>query len=223
MRKPRSRSSAVISLTNIQIERRPQHEHSSTLAAVGQGCSRHALADIGGGWTCLADCLREHRELIFIRAMSRQREFAMRVALGASRTRLVRQCVTESAVLGLCGGLLGVMAAALSVHPFVALWPGNLPRAEEIHIDWRVLCFGVGISLVCGLVFGLAPALRVPAHALEEALRSGGRSVTGNSRRLHGPFVIAEIALALVLLVSAGMLGRTVLALSSFESGPRCT
>jgi predicted permease len=157
--------------------------------------------------------------LFLIRAISRERELAMRVALGASRSRLVRQCVTESAVLGLCGGLLGILAAALSVHPFVALWPGNLPRAEEIHIDWRVLCFGVGISLLCGLVFGLAPALRVPMHRLEEALRAGGRSVTGRSRRLHSPFVISEIALAFVLLVSAGMLGRTLLALSSLNPG----
>jgi putative ABC transport system permease protein len=127
--------------------------------------------------------------------------------------------MTESAVLGFSGGLLGILVAALSVHPFVALWPGNLPRAEEIHLDWRVLCFGAGISLLCGLLFGLAPALRVPLHRLEEALRSGGRSIAGNSRRLHSPFVIAEIALAFVLLVSAGMLGRTLLALSSLNPG----
>ncbi len=152
-------------------------------------------------------------------AISRQRELTMRAALGASRSRLVRQCMTESAVLGLCGGLLGIVAAGVSVHPFVALWPGNLPRSEEIHIDWRVLCFGVGISLLCGLLFGLTPALRVPLHRLEEALRAGGRSVTGNSRRLHSPFVITEIALAFVLLVSAGMLGHTLLALSSLSPG----
>lgn len=157
--------------------------------------------------------------LFLIRAISRERELAMRVALGASRLRLVRQCVTESAVLGLSGGLLGVLAAALSVHPFVALWPDGLPRAGNIHIDWRVLCFAVGISLLCSLLFGLAPALRVPMHRLEEALRAGGRSVTGNSRRLHSPFVISEIALAFVLLASAGMLGRTLFVLSSLNPG----
>ena len=157
--------------------------------------------------------------LFLTRAISRERELAMRAALGASRGRLMRQCVTESAVLGLCGGLLGIVVAVLSVHPFVALWPGNLPRAEEIHIDWRVLCFGVGISLLCGLLFGLTPALRVPMHRLEEALRAGGRSITGNSRRLHSPFVVSEIALAFVLLVSAGMLGRTLLSLSSLDPG----
>ncbi len=157
--------------------------------------------------------------LFLTRAISRERELAMRTALGASRNRLVRQCMTESALLGLCGGLFGIVAAALSVHPFVALWPGNLPRAEQIHIDWRVVCFAVGISLLCGFLFGLTPALRVPMHRLEEALRAGGRSVTGNSRRLHSPFVISQIALAFVLLVSAGMLGRTLLTLSALNPG----
>ncbi len=157
--------------------------------------------------------------LFLTRAISRERELAMRAALGASRSRLVRQCLTESAVLGLCGGLLGILGAAVSVHPFVALWPGNLPRAEEIHLDGRVLCFGVGISLFCGLFFGLTPALRVPMHRLEEALRTGGRSIAGNSRRLHSPFVVSEIALAFVLLVSAGMLGHTLVRLSSLNTG----
>jgi predicted permease len=119
--------------------------------------------------------------LFLTRAVARERELTMRAALGASRSRLVRQCVTESAILGLCGGLLGIIGAAVSVHPFVALWPGDLPRAEGIQIDWRVLCFAVGISLLCGLLFGLTPALRVPMNRLEEALRAGGRSITGSS------------------------------------------
>jgi hypothetical protein len=101
----------------------------------------------------------------------------------------------------------------------VALWPGSLPRANEIHLDWRVLCFAIGMSLLCGFLFGLTPALRVPMHRLEEALRGGGRTVTAGSRRLHSPFVISEIALAVVLLVSAGMLGHTLLTLSSLNPG----
>jgi predicted permease len=113
----------------------------------------------------------------------------------------------------------GILVAVLSVHPFVVLWPGNLPRAEEIQIDWRVVGFAVSVSLLCGLLFGLAPALRIPLHRLEEALRAGGRSVTGNSRRLYSPFIITEIALAFVLLVSAGMLGRSLVALSSLNPG----
>ena len=157
--------------------------------------------------------------LLLARAISRERELAMRVALGAGRIRLIRQGLTESAVLGLFGGTLGVLIAALGVRPFVAFWPGTLPRAEEIHIDWRVLAFAVGISLVSGLLFGLAPALRAPTKNVEQILRAGTRSLMGSSRRLHSGFVIAEIALAVVLLVAAGMLGRTMLRLSSLDPG----
>ena len=82
--------------------------------------------------------------LLLARAVSRERELAMRVALGAGRSRLARQCLTESAMLGLGGGVLGVVLAFVSVHPFVAFWPGSLPRAEEVHLDWRVLVFAVG-------------------------------------------------------------------------------
>ncbi|MGO9257203.1 MAG: ADOP family duplicated permease [Bryobacteraceae bacterium] len=157
--------------------------------------------------------------LLLARAVSRSREFAMRVALGASRSRLVRQCLTESAVLGLSGGLLGILLAAVGIRPFVVFWPGSLPRAEEVHVDWHVLLFALGVSLGSGLFFGLAPALRVPARELELTLRAGARTVAGRSRHLHGGFVISEIALAVVLLVSAGMLGRTLLHLSSLDPG----
>jgi predicted permease len=157
--------------------------------------------------------------LLLARAVSRQRELAMRVALGAGRGRLVRQCLTESGVLGLSGGALGILLAAVGLRPFVAFWPGSLPRVEEIHLDWRVLLFAIFVSLLSGLGFGLAPSLRVPTRHLEQALRAGARSVTGSSRRLHGGFVISEIALAVVLLVSSGMLGRTLLHLSSLDPG----
>jgi predicted permease len=157
--------------------------------------------------------------LLLARAISRERELAMRVALGAGRIRLVRQGLTESAVLGIFGGALGVLIAALGIRPFVALWPGSLPRAEEIQLDWRVLLFATGISLLSGLLFGLAPALRAPARELEQLLRGGARSLVGSSRRLHSGFVISEIALAVVLLVAAGMLGRTMLRLSSLDPG----
>jgi predicted permease len=157
--------------------------------------------------------------LLLARAVSRERELAMRIALGAARGRLARQCLTESAILGLGGGVLGVIIAFASVHPFVAFWPGSLPRADEIHLDWRVLVFAVGASLFSGFLFGLAPALRVPVRALDQTLRAGARSIAGSSRRLHSAFVISEIALAVVLLVSAGMLGHTLLALSSLDPG----
>jgi predicted permease len=157
--------------------------------------------------------------LLLARAVSRERELAMRVALGAGRGRLIRQCLTESAVLGLSGGILGVLAAAAGIRPFVSFWPGSLPRAEEVQVDWPVLAFALCVSLASGLLFGLAPALRVPRRCLEQALRAGSRSLAGGSRRLHGAFVTAEIALAMVLLVSAGLLGRTLLRLASLDPG----
>src|SRR5204863_7105669 len=109
--------------------------------------------------------------LLLARAGPRERELATRVALGASRARVVRQCLTESGLLGLIGGVFGILLATASVRPFVALWPGALPRAGEIQLDWRVLLAAVGVSLASGLAFGLAPALRVPMGGVEGALR----------------------------------------------------
>src|SRR4051812_5612552 len=157
--------------------------------------------------------------LLLARAASREREFAMRAALGASRSRLVRQCLTESAVLGVCGGALGALLAAVSVRPFVLMWPGNLPRASDIRIDAFVWLFTVTVSLASSVLFGLAPALRIRIHSVERALRAGARTIAGVARPVHSAYVIAEVALAVVLLVSAGMLGRTLLSLSSLDPG----
>jgi predicted permease len=122
-------------------------------------------------------------------------------------------------MLGIGGGALGIVLAGLTLHPFVAFWPGSLPRAEEVHLDWRVLVFTIGASVLSGLLFGLAPMLRIPVRSVEQSLRAGARTIAGSSRRLHSGFVISEIALAVVLLVSAGMLGHTLLALSSLDPG----
>jgi predicted permease len=157
--------------------------------------------------------------LLLARAVSRQRELAMRVALGAGRGRLARQCLTESALLGLVGGALGVWLAAIGIRPFVAFWPGSLPRAQEVQLDWHVLVFSLAVSLLSGFLFGLAPALRAPTRDLEQILRAGARTVAGSSRHLHSGFVVSEIALAVVLLVSAGILGQTLLRLSSLDPG----
>jgi predicted permease len=157
--------------------------------------------------------------LLLARAVSREREVAMRVALGAGRGRLVRQCLTESAVLALSGGVLGVLLAGVGTRPFLKFWPGSLPRAEEVQFDWHVLLFAIAASLLSGLLFGLAPALRAPTRELEQALRAGGRTIAASSRRMHSGFVVSEIALAVVLLVAAGMLGRTLLRLSSVDPG----
>jgi predicted permease len=157
--------------------------------------------------------------LLLARAVSRQRELTMRVALGARRGRLLRQCLTESSVLGISGGALGILLASVGIHPFVSRWPGSLPRAEDVQLDWRVLLFALGVSLLSSFLFGLAPALRAPARELERSLRGGARSLVGNTRRLHSGFVVAEVALAVVLLVSAGILGRTLVRLSSLDPG----
>ena len=157
--------------------------------------------------------------LLLARAVSRERELAMRVALGAGRGRLARQCLTESAVLALAGGALGVALAAVGVRPFALFWPGGLPRVQEVQLNWQVLLFALGVSLVSGLLFGLAPALRAPARHLEQSLRSGSRTLGGGAHRLHGVFVVSELAIAVVLLVSAGLLGRNMLRLSSLDPG----
>jgi predicted permease len=157
--------------------------------------------------------------LLLARAASRERELATRVALGATRGRVVRQCLTESAALGIAGGVAGVLLAAGSIRPFVALWPGSLPRGDEIQLDWRVLLAALTVSLVSSIAFGLAPALRVPMKGMEASLRAGARAIAGSSRRLHGVFVTSELAIAVVLLVCAGMLTRTLVALSSLEPG----
>lgn len=157
--------------------------------------------------------------LLLSRAVSRQREFAVQIALGAGRGRVIRQCLTESSLLGLVGGALGVLLAWGAMRPFLLIWPGNLPRIEEIHLDWHVLVFAFAVSWFSALLFGLAPALRAPTRNVEPALRASARTMSGNSRRLHSAFVVSQVALALLLLISAGMLGRTVLRLSSLDSG----
>jgi predicted permease len=157
--------------------------------------------------------------LLLARAIARDREMSMRAALGAGRGRLIRQCLAESVVLGLCGGALGLAVAVVGVDRVVALWPGTLPRADEVHIDGLVLAFALGLSLLTGIFFGLAPALRVPGRGLEGVLRSAGRTIAVGSRRLHASFVVAEIALAVVLLLCASVLGRTLIRLSSLDPG----
>jgi predicted permease len=157
--------------------------------------------------------------LLLARAVSRERELAMRSALGAGRGRLVRQCLTETAVLAIGGGALGVALALAGLKPFIAFWPGGLPRAWEVRLDWHVLLFSLAVSVFGGFLFGLAPALRAPVRELEQTLRAGARTVVRTSRRLHEVFVICEVALTIVLLVCAGMLARALLHLSALDPG----
>ena len=157
--------------------------------------------------------------LLLTRVVSRAHEFALRLALGAPSGRLFRQCLIESSVLGLCGGSLGLLLAILGTGAFVSFWPDRLPRADEVHVDWRVLLFAITLSILTALIFGLIPALRANRSAIEQTLRSRSRSITGSARRPLSAFVVSQIALALVLLSAAGVMGRTLLRFASLNPG----
>jgi predicted permease len=157
--------------------------------------------------------------LLLARAISRQRELAMRAALGASRERLVRQCLTESAVLGFGGGCIGILLAIAVVRVLIALWPNGLPRAYDIRVDGHVLLFATGVSLLSGLACGIAPALRTNLRELDQTLLAGARTIAAGTRITHAAFVTFEMALAVVLLASAAVLGQTLLHLASLNPG----
>ncbi len=159
--------------------------------------------------------------LLLARAAERQREFVIRGALGADRWRLIRQLLTESLLLSLAGGAVAVVFAFWGTSLLVAFKPDNLPRVAEIGVDGRVLGFTLGISILTGLIFGLAPAWAASRGRAGDALKEGGRSATAGSarQRLRSAFVVAELAVALILLVGAGLLIKTFWKLRSVEPG----
>jgi len=148
--------------------------------------------------------------LLLARSLDRRRELAVRATLGAGRRRIVRQLVTESAVLGLGGALLGLVVAAVLVRALTALAPQSLPRASHIGIDARVFAFAVLLGLATGVLFGLAPALRAATLGLRATLASDGRGSTGGQRRARAALVVVDLVVALVLLAGAGVMLRTV-------------
>jgi putative ABC transport system permease protein len=148
--------------------------------------------------------------LLLARAATRQKEVAIRAALGASRLRLVRQWLTESSLLALLGGALGLLFATWSVRVMIAISPVRVPRVGDVDIDSRALVFTLGISTLTGLLFGLAPALQFSKPALNETLKEGGRRGTADfSPRLRNALMVSEVALALVLLINAGLLVKS--------------
>jgi predicted permease len=167
--------------------------------------------------------------LLLARAVGRQREIAIRTAVGASRGHIIQQLLTESMLLGLAGGVAGLILGGIGVHMLLALSPGNIPRINApehsvgglMLLDWRILVFLFGISLATGLLFGLFPALRVSRFDVNAALReSSGRSGTGfKHNRVRGLLVISEIALAVVLLTGAALMIRTFAGLHSVKPG----
>src|SRR5690348_2697862 len=157
--------------------------------------------------------------LLLVRAAGRAREFAIRAALGAGQMRVVRQLLTESVLLSLAGGALGLLFAAWGTRAALGVLPDALPRSNEIHLNVTVLLFALGISILVGITFGLVPALKTANPDLHETLKEGGRGGSGARHRTQNTFVVVEMALALVLLIGAGLMIRSLAVLWGVSPG----
>jgi predicted permease len=157
--------------------------------------------------------------LLLARSTGRAREFAIRSALGASPARVIRQLLTESVMLGIGGGVIGLLLAKWGTRAILAALPDALPRAEEIGIDSHVLLFTVGVSVLTGILFGLVPAIKTLRPDMHETLKEGGRGSSGARHRTQSVFVIVEMAMALVLLIGAGLMIRSLAALWGVNPG----
>jgi predicted permease len=157
--------------------------------------------------------------LLLARSVARSREFAIRSALGASHARITRQLLTESILLSSVGGALGLLLAYGSMKTLLKALPAALPRIGEVSLDSEVLLFTLVLSLVTGVVFGLAPALKATGSNLHQIMKQSGRGSSGFRHRLQGTFVATEMALALILLVGAGLMVRTLGALWKVNPG----
>src|SRR5207248_4625601 len=157
--------------------------------------------------------------LLLARSTGRAREFAIRSALGAGPFRVVRQLLTESVLLGIAGGCIGLGLAKLGTKVILAALPGTLPRVEEISLDAHVLGYTFGISLLTGIAFGLAPAFKAMRPDMHDTLKEGGRGASGARHRMQSVFVAFVMAMAVVLLIGAGLMIRTLTALWDVNPG----
>lgn len=178
------------------------------------------LALLGSvGFVLLIACANV-ANLLLVRATGRGREIAVRSALGSGRGRIVRQMLTESALLAVVGGTLGVLLAWLGVQVIASLSPGNLPRIDEVTMDGSVLAFTAGATALAALLFGLAPALRAVGGNLADSLKDRGADSGGaRGNRLRSVLVVTEIALSIVLLIGAGLMVRSFAELRSVDPG----
>jgi putative ABC transport system permease protein len=158
--------------------------------------------------------------LLLIRAASRRREMALRMALGAGRGRIARQLLTESVLIGLTGGALGILLAVLGVRTLLASAPqGRIPRLDEVHLDWRVVAVTIAVSVLTGIAFGVRPAIQGARRPPQEAMAQSTRLAGGSHGRVRGVLAATEIALALVLLTGAGLMIKSFMSIRAADKG----
>jgi predicted permease len=172
------------------------------------------------GFVLLIACVNVSN-LLLARSTGRVREFTIRAALGAGQWRLIRQSLTESLLLALAGGALGLLVANWATQAALVVLPTTLPRASEVALDSRVLIFALAVSMLTGILAGLAPALKTSHSRLSETLKEGSRGTSRARGRLQTVFVTVEMALALVLLIGAGLMIRSINALWNVDPGFR--
>ncbi len=170
------------------------------------------------GFVLLIACVNV-ANLLLARSSAREQEFAVRSALGAGRLRLVRQLLVESLLLSAMGGAVALLLAVLGTQAMVRMIPLALPRSSEIHLDLHVLSFTFVVTLAAGLLFGFAPARKLYGQNLQGVLKAGGRAMTGGSHRMQDWLVIFQMASALVLLIGAGLMIRSLVNLSNVDPG----
>jgi predicted permease len=176
---------------------------------------------LGAIWLVLLIACANVANLLLARGVTRQREMAVRAALGADRWRICQQLLTESGLLAICGGVFGMFFAVIGLSWLKAILPSDTPRLGSVTIDWRVLAFTASIALLTGVIFGLAPALYAAKIDLTESLKKGGQhaATMGSSYRLRGALAIAEIALAFVLVIGAGLMVKSLWELGRVDPG----
>jgi predicted permease len=223
-----AQASAEMAVVTAQLERQYPKENERSGANVyllRDDISKQSrlllLALVGAAICVLLIACTNLANLLLVRALVREKELAVRTAIGAGRERLVRQLVTESLVLALCGGALGVLAAGLTVPLLTRLIPNSLPVEVASAFDWRVLLFAGLVTALTGIVFGVAPAWRVCRQADLTALREGARAGSGKKERLRSMLVVAEVTASVVLLVSTGLLLRALWKLQGVDPGFR--